>query len=117
MAVCTNWAWLVSRVLTQDQFDRWAEAFFARLGLARPVAQPSNWHHHGLNFSRSWGLYALHVASDSASAKRAYLQAYIAHFRATFDDAALWRGNYEGVGHWVPQFGMLALQPLFDMRP
>jgi hypothetical protein len=112
MAVCTNWAWLVSRVLGREAFDRWAEGFFAG-GLPRPVARPVNWHHHGLNFSRAWGLCALHAASGSAEARRAYLEAYVAHFRATYETPALWRGSYEGVGHWVPQFGMLALQPLF----
>jgi hypothetical protein len=115
MAVATNRAWLVSKVLARGAFDRWAEAFFAG-GLSRPVAQPMNWHHHGLNFSRAWGLYAIHAASGSASAKRTYLEAYAAHFRATYETPALWRGCYEGVGHWVPQFGMLALQPLFDRR-
>jgi len=116
MAVCTNWAWLVSKVLPQEAFDRWAEAFFARSGLPRPVTQPVNWHHHGLNFSRAWGLWALHAASGSASARQAYLEAYAAHFRETHNRPALWRGSYEGVGHWVPQFGMLALQPLFGQR-
>lgn len=114
MAVCTNWAWLVSKVLPQGRFDAWAEAFFARPGLPRPVTHPVNWHHHGLNFSRAWGLSALHAASGSASAKQAYLEACVAHFRETYDNPALWRGSYEGVGHWVPQFGMLALQPLFE---
>ena len=112
MAVGTNRAWLVSRVLAREAFDRWAETFFAP-GLPRPVARPVNWHHHGLNFSRARGLYALHAASGSARARRAYLEAYVAHFRATYETPALWRGSYEGVGHWVPQFGMLALQPLF----
>ena len=113
MAVVTNRAWLVSKVLPQEEFARWAEAFFARAGLPSPVTQPSNWHHHGLNFSRAWGLWALHAATAAAEARQAYLDAYVAHFRATYDRPALWRGSYEGVGHWVPQFGMLALQPLF----
>jgi len=115
MAVCTNWAWLVSKVLDQAQFDSWASAFFARPGLPRPVTQPANWHHHGLNFSRAWGLWGLYSASGSAAAKQAYLDAYVAHFRETYERPARWRGSYEGVGHWVPQFGILALQPLFDL--
>jgi hypothetical protein len=117
MAVCTNWAWLVSKVLPQEAFDRWAAAFFARPGLPRPVTQPVNWHHHGLNFSRGWGLWALYAASGSASAKQAYLAAYAAHFQETYETPARWRGSYQGVGHWVPQFGMLALQPVFGTGP
>ena len=113
MSICTNWAWLASRVLPGQEFDAWAETFFERSGLPRPVTQPTSWHHHGLNFSRAWGLSRLYAASGSAPAKEAYLAAYLAHFRETYEKPALWRGSYEGVGHWVPQFGMLALQPLF----
>jgi Protein of unknown function (DUF2891) len=113
MAVCTNWAWLVSKVLVGQEFDSWASAFFERSGLPRPVLQPVNWHHHGLNFSRAWGLWHLYAASGQASARQAFLEAYVAHFRQTYERPQQWRGSYEGVGHWVPQFGMLALQPLF----
>jgi hypothetical protein len=113
MAVCSNWAWLVSKVLEGDEFDAWAEGFFKRSGLPQPVTRPGNWHHHGLNFSRAWGLWQLYAASGRASAREAYLAAYLAHFRETYETPRLWRGSYEGVGHWVPQFGMLALQPLF----
>ena len=113
MGVCTNWAWLVSRVLPQSEFDIWAEDFFKRSGLPRPVTKPGNWHHHGLNFSRAWGLWQLHAASGTTSAKEAYLAAFLAHFAETYEQPALWRGSYQGVGHWVPQFAMLALQPLF----
>jgi hypothetical protein len=114
MAVTTNWAWLVSKVLPHADFARWESEFFASSGLPQRVLQPANWHHHGLNFSRAWGLWALHAASGPGDARQARLQAYAAHFRATYDIPDLWRGSYMGVGHWVPQFGMLALQPLFE---
>ncbi len=114
MAVATNWAWLVSKVLPREDFDRWQRELFAGAGLPRPVVRPVNWHHQGLNFSRAWGLWALGAVSAPGEAREAYCRAYVAHFRATYDTPSLWRGSYEGVGHWVPQFGMLALQPLFD---
>jgi Protein of unknown function (DUF2891) len=113
MAVATNWAWLVSKVLPGRDFGRWQEGLFASTGLPQPVARPVNWHHHGLNFSRAWGLWALGAATAPGEPSEAYLSAYAAHFRATYDTPALWRGSYQGVGHWVPQFGMLALRPLF----
>ncbi len=113
MGVGTNRAWLASKVLTQEAFDAWAEAFFRRSGMPKPVTSPINWHHHGLNFNRAWALAQLHAASGSPDAKAAYLAAYVAHFRETYETPRLWRGSYRGVGHWVPQFGMLALQPLF----
>jgi hypothetical protein len=114
MAVATNWAWLVSKVMPRADFARWVQEFFARAGLPRPVLRPATWHHHGLNFSRAWGLWALHAAAAPGEASQSYLDAYVAHFRATYDTPALWRGSYRGVGHWVPQFGMLALCPLFE---
>jgi hypothetical protein len=118
MAVGTNWAWLASRLLARDAFDRWADTFFRQSGMPQAVTQPVGWHHHGLNFSRAWGLWQLFAVSASANAKAAYLAAYVALFRAAYDTLALWRGSYRGVGHWVPQFGMLALQPLFgEGRP
>jgi len=117
MAVATNWAWLVSKVLPRTDFNLWQRAFFTAVGLPRPVLWPQNWHHHGLNFSRAWGLWALGAASPPGEAREAYLAACAAHFRATYDTPALWRGSYRGVGHWVPQFGLLALQPLFDGEP
>lgn len=113
MAVPTNWAWLVSRVLEPDEFDRWAEAFFQPIGLPRPVTAPTTWHHHGLNFSRAWGLWGLHAAARAGHRKDAYLAAFAAHFDEGYRKTDRWCGSYEGVGHWVPQFGMLALQPLF----
>ena len=57
------------------------------------------------------------IACWSAARKQAYLDAYVAHFRATYDRPSRWRGSYEGVAHWVPQFGMLALQPVLAAEP
>jgi hypothetical protein len=115
MAVATNWAWLVGMVLPRQEFAGWERGFFGRAGLPRPVARPANWHHHGLNFSRAWGLWALSAADAPDAAREACRAAWAAHFRATYAIPAYWRGSYKGVGHWVPQFGMLALQPLFEV--
>jgi hypothetical protein len=114
MAVATNWAWLVGKVLPGSQFQAWRQMFRA-VDLPQPVTRPESWHHHGLNFSRAWGLAAL-AEMGPEDEREAYLAAYAAHFRATYESPALWRGSYRGVGHWVPQFGMLALQPLFGIE-
>jgi hypothetical protein len=39
--------------------------------------------------------------------------AYAAHFQRGFAPASNWNGSYRAVGHWVAQFGLFALQPLF----
>jgi hypothetical protein len=111
MAVCANWAWLASLALSGDDLRRWADAFFKSSGLPRPVTAPEGWHAHGMNFSRAWGLWRLYRATGDER----YAAAYAAHFRATYDRPGQWRGSYYGVAHWVPQFGVFALQPLFDL--
>ena len=50
-------------------FDRWAGRSSLAPACRSPVTQPVNWHHHGLNFSRAWGLWALSAATGSAEAK------------------------------------------------
>ena len=112
MAICTNIALLASRVLSPEDFRRWAEMYLKNIGLPKAVSNPSTWHHHGLNFSRCWGLWELYSATGSLE----FVDAYAAHFLETMNEPFHWRGSYEGVGHWVAQFGVFALQPLFDVE-
>ena len=112
MAICTSWASLVSKVLDRAEFDDWATKFFRDIGLPQPVKNPINWHHRGLNFSRAWGLWELYATTGNVS----YIEAFVAHFEETYTDTSQWRGSYVGVAHWVPQFGMFALQPLFGEK-
>ena len=35
------------------------------------------------------------------------------HLERGLTPASNWRGSYTAVGHWVAQFGMFAVQPLF----
>ena len=117
MAVATNWAWLVGKVLPQRGFRPLAAGVLCRgrpaatrrqagqLAPPRTQLQP-----------RLGSVGALRGECARTQAREAYLAAYAAHFRATYDTPSLWRGSYQGVGHWVPQFGMLALQPLFEVE-
>ena len=109
MAVCTNWAWLAAKVLPRDQLRVWLDRFFSQSGLPRPVRHPVGSHHYGLNFSRSWGLWAIYDATGELK----YANAFAEHFRAGYEPPSNWRGSYDAVGHWVAQFGMFALQPVF----
>ena len=109
MALCTNVALLASRVMDSGDFRRWADWYLKHVGLPEPVVDPVNPHHHGLNFSRAWGLWELY----DATGRLAFADAFAAHFLATFERPAHWRGSYRAVGHWVAQFGAFALQPLF----
>jgi len=109
MAVCTNWAALVARVLDRSDYMAWLDRFIAVNGLPTPVAQADSDHEFGLNFSRAWGLWDMCDKSGRADVAKAYA----AHFNRGFAPDTNWRGSYMAVGHWVAQFGMFALQPLF----
>ena len=109
MAICTNWAALVSRVLDREDYSAWLDKFIATNGLPHPVTNPFTDHDFGLNFSRAWGLWDMYDKTGRADVANAYAE----HFHRGFAPAANWSGNYGAVGHWVAQFGIFAIQPLF----
>ncbi len=109
MAVCSNWVWLVSKVVAKKDFQSWADNFYRINGYPSPVSRPVNWHHFGLNFSRAWGFWHIYKITK----EKKYLRLYTDHFSTSYKKPASWRGSYRGVGHWVPQFGMFAIQPIF----
>lgn len=105
MSVCMTWAWLVSKVKKpQDMLD-WMHGFLPDAATLDPVARARTAHQAGLNFSRSWGYWATYWKTDDP----AFLNAYLNHFYASYNQPASWRGDYATVGHWVAQFGMLAV--------
>ncbi len=112
MAICTNWAWLASKLLRRDEFARWVSGFLPPPRIPAPVRDPHAAHEYGLNFSRAWGLWELF----SVTADLAYINAYVDHVQTTLGNRENWDGDYRTVGHWVPQFGMFAIQPLFGSK-
>ena len=78
----------------------------SRLRSLRPIANPQKAHHTALNFSRGWALLALaqHGAGD------AFLANALDHIEMNLHRPSWWRGDYRAVAHWVPQFGIFALQ-------
>lgn len=112
MAICTNWASLAARVLDRQEFTVWIERFIALNGLPNPVEHPATDHEFGLNFSRAWGLWDVYERTGRADVA----QAYAAHMQHGLTPASNWSGAYMVVGHWVSQFGMYAVQPLFEAR-
>ena len=109
MAICSNWAALVSRVLTREDYGPWLDKFIAMNSLPAPLTHFDSDHEFGLNFSRAWGLWDMYAASGRADVAAAYA----VHLKAGYQPASNWRGSYQAVGHWVAQFGLFALQPLF----
>jgi hypothetical protein len=77
-----------------------------RLRALTPVTAPQKPHHYALNFSRAWALFALYEASGDER----LLSLYLDHMEMSLKHPSWWRGDYRAVSHWVPQFGMFALQ-------
>jgi len=77
-----------------------------RLFALNPIAEPQRPHHYALNFSRAWALFALYQASGDAR----LLSLYLDHMDMNLSHPSWWRGDYRAVAHWVPQFGIFALQ-------
>jgi hypothetical protein len=62
-------------------------------------------HHAGLNFTRAWGLWALWTVTEDPALRDAYVE----HVQAQLAQPEHWRENYDAFSHWVPQFGIYAL--------
>jgi hypothetical protein len=77
-----------------------------RLRKLRPVTEPRKPHHYALNFSRGWALLALAKAADDER----LLASALDHIETNLHHPSWWRGDYRSVAHWVPQFGIFALQ-------
>ena len=78
----------------------------ARLKALRPILEPRKAHHHALNFSRGWALLALADATGDLD----FLAGALDHIETSLFRPSWWRGDYRAVAHWVPQFGLFALQ-------
>ena len=77
-----------------------------RLRNLRPVTEPKKAHHYALNFSRGWALLALAQAGGGDD----LLTIALDHIETNLYRPSWWRGDYRSVAHWVPQFGIFALQ-------
>jgi Protein of unknown function (DUF2891) len=77
-----------------------------RLLALKPVTAPRQPHHYALNFSRGWALLALAEATGDGR----LLASALDHIEMGLRHPSWWRGSYRTVAHWVPQFGIFALQ-------
>jgi len=112
MAICTNWAWLVGESIAGPAGVDAIHAILPPDARMIPVAVPTAPHIYGLDFSRAWGLWNVWQRTGDER----YLTAYAEHFRRGYADRSWWAGDYHIVGHWVAQFGVFALMPLFEAQ-
>lgn len=105
MAVTPNFCELMVRAGAADAATVMAKAGGRMLAL-KPITEPQRPHHYALNFSRAWSFFALFEATRDAR----LLDAYLDHMDLSLSHPSWWRGDYRAVSHWVPQFGIFALQ-------
>ena len=84
----------------------------ARLLALKPVTAPTRPHHHALNFSRAWALFGVYEATSDER----LLASALDHLEMNLQHPSWWRGDYRAVSHWVPQFGMFAVQRLLQSK-
>ena len=111
MAICTNLVAIAARLLPPEQFGPWLAQTLEGVAL-EPVLTPVNAHHFGLNLSRAWGLWAIWQTTGDPR----WSKLYAAHVLATYARPDHWSGDYQRVAHWVAQFGIYAIQPLFGIE-
>jgi hypothetical protein len=83
----------------------------ARLVALRPITDPTRPHHYALNFSRAWSLLSL---GEACADERLFALA-LDHLETGLTHPSWWRGDYRAVAHWVPQFGIFALQRAIEV--
>jgi len=83
-----------------------------RLVALEPVRAHARPHHYALNFSRGWALLALAEAARDTQ----LLDLALDHIELSLAHPSWWRGDYRSVAHWVPQFGIFALQRALRLR-
>ena len=109
LSVCTTWAYLVAHAAPPPDLLEWLGRFFPQGVVIRPITHPLGIHHMGTNFSRSWALWRLFKATGEPL----YLRLYLDHFELQYKNPSWWKGDYRAVAHWVAQFGVFALAPVF----
>lgn len=106
LSTCASWVWLVSEIAPKAEFATWFAHWNPGLETWTPITAPTSDHQYGKNFSRAWGLAALYGATGEAR----WRDLYCAHLEAGYAQWSAKRDDYGAVGHWVAQFGMLALE-------
>ena len=102
---CLHRALVLTRVLPADERDEWLAEWLPETPTLEPLTQFDAAHPAGLNFSRAWGLWALFEATGDDR----YRDLWLDHVETHLALPEYWRQDYQAYSHWVPQFGILAI--------
>ncbi len=102
---CLHGALALTTLLPASERDAWLDDWLPLVPALAPIEEPTRAHSAGLNFSRAWGLWALHRATG----ERVYRDLWLDHVQTHLARPDLWREDYQAHSHWIPQFGVLAI--------
>jgi hypothetical protein len=102
---CLHRALVLTEVLPPFERDEWLSEWLPESPVLEPLTEFDSAHSAGLNFSRAWGLAALHGATGDDR----YRDLWLDHVQTHIDQPEYWREDYLSHSHWIPQFGILAI--------
>lgn len=91
-----------------EQFSAWVQASSGESAALEPVGRAQTDHHMGINFSRAWGMFSAYVVVRDPR----WLVAALGHVEAGMSRHAELKDDYHAYGHWVPQFGIYAMDTM-----
>ena len=101
---CLHRVLAVLTVMPEDQTSTWLEGFLPEVVSIEPLDRASWSTHAALNFSRSWGLWALYNATGDTQ----WRDLYVDHVTTQMDPAQ-WSAIDEVDRPWIAHFGVLAI--------
>lgn len=117
LSPCLEQAALMKRLMLEDEYQYWLEAFLPNLknknlklevGVVADRSDGYLVHLDGLNFSRAWCLYE--IAKDMPDYRHLY---NIANKHIKFSLPNIFEDTYEG-GHWLGSFALFALNTAYE---
>ncbi len=100
-------------ILSPHESAKWLDSHQHGDGERLPLTVFPTSHSAGLNFSRSWSLWALWQHTKDPAFRDGYCNHIVTHM----DMPQYWRDDYRNHGHWVPQFGIYAIALSMEDTP
>ncbi len=107
---CLMRAHTLLEVLDADAAAAWWPTMVAEDYPITPVTDIRTAHLSGLNFSRTWGMWSLYLATGDTRWRDRVEE----HLRFHVSHPEYWATDYLSYSHWVPQFGVYALALTLD---
>jgi hypothetical protein len=103
-----------------DHVSEWVRARIPEGFYVPPVTDPGGCHQGGLNFSRSFALYQLYLATGNTDLRDNYVELiryHVARPDLYIDPDYLGDPGYLCYSHWVAQFGVRSISLSYEERP